>query len=891
MKHLKTLLLLPILFIFGSCAEGGIPDDGGDSSFCASKMVATSPNSITIEWKESADAGKHYTISLFDRMGAEPIQEYIVSTAVAGPRFTIPYIRRGATYYVKVKDSKGRESSYAQMTTNVKPREFDNNAAVASNFDASPWGFDYINKAHGVKLDGKSVGSFDFNSINDAAKYSSATSSVADAGGRLQSCSDKLLELLGLSDYSSLNTYLYPGYVRIGTNNSSGTLTTPKLLELRGNNAKVTVSFKACAYSESLSAQPTKFYVDIVDAPNGEAIKSISCSVVGGAPKWSQLSVKFDNVTRSNYIRFRTEAGAPIFIDEIEVLDDFTMAESEIYGFVKDTSGSPIGGVSVSNGFKVVQTSDDGLYTLPYDKRSKYVYFSIPEDCKVPFNEYGQSCFFKKIESSQSRYDFTLERAAKEDEFSLFVIADTHGASYKYIDRLYRECAPGVREEAEYRNRPCYTVILGDIVCASTSTSEEEYYQTIYMGTMRDMFSVSNVTTPTFFVMGNHDHDRRYFDAPPYSDLVEFNYHVQDAYENVFGPSSYSFNRGDVHIISMRDILWPSSSIKNATSLDCYGGFSDEQVEWLRQDLSFVPKSKMVILCVHIPLHSLYGSTSSTYGKKNITKVLDMLKPYPNAQVFSGHSHRNSNIPVGHPSNYSGVNEMTFVGNWGHTSNRCMGDGTPFGFGVYDFSGASIEDNYFRPCTSRVYDKNYQMRAYLSDMLMGMDYSTQNSKQTYGWYGSYYALSDTKYIYVNIFNAHHKWNVKLYIDGKSAGSFSYMTPNSSGDWSNVDVAPFTWGGLGTGTKNDPRRPSSSGNTTDWWYMGAQANFWSSPGKQTLHASCYHMYRCEISKEDADALRNGTKKMEIKATDSYGNTYTSSKLFTVDDVQEYLRYDD
>jgi hypothetical protein len=190
-----------------------------------------------------------------------------------------------------------------------------------------------------------------------------------------------------------------------------------------------------------------------------------------------------------------------------------------------------------------------------------------------------------------------------------------------------------------------------------------------------------------------------------------------------------------------------------------------------------------------------------------------------------------------------------------------------------------------------VYDKNYQMRAYLSDMLMGKEFTTQNSKQTYGWYGSYYALSDRKFIYVNIFNAHHKWDVKLYIDGKSAGTFSYMTPSSSGDWSNVDVAPYTWGGLGTGTKNDPRRPSSSGNTTDWWYMGAQANFWSSPGKQTLNGACYHMYRCEISKEDADALRNGTKKMEIKATDSYGNTYTSSKLFTVDDVQEYLRYDD
>ena len=891
MKSLKCIFLVVIFAVLSGCTN--TPNTDESTPYCAIKQVASSPNSITIEWEESEDAGSHYTVSLHERMGDNAIKQYYVSTTADGARFTIPYITPRTTYYARVKDSKGRVSAYKSISTTAKRPTFDKNSAIANDFGELVWGYDYINKAHGVKLDGKSIEAFDLNSIAEAINYTVATTSASDTGGRLQVCSDKLLSLFDLTGYTSANAYIYPGYVRLGTANASGSLVTPKLTSMRANGLKITVSFKVCAYSETAESKSSKIYVELLDSSQSNVLASSACSFTSPKPQWSSCKVEFESARRDNYIRFRTAQGAPVFVDEIQVLDDFTFSDDEIYGFVNDTNGNPISGVSVSNGFNIVVTGEDGLYTLPLDSRSTYVYISTPSDCKVPLNYKGQVEFFKPLVKDENRYDFTLEKSVKEEEFTLFVIADTHGASSKYIERLRRECVPGVRTEAEERNRPCYTIICGDIVCASTSDSAEEYYQTIYMGTMREMFSTSSVITPTFFVMGNHDHDRRYFDNPPYDENVEFNLHVQDAYEKVFGPANYSFNRGDVHIISMRDILWPESCISGKTSLNCYGGFSDEQVEWLRQDLANVPKDKMVILCVHIPLYSYYTSTSSKYGVKNIKKVLDMIKAYPNAQVFSGHSHRNSNLPVGHPSSASSpVNEMVFVGNWGHTSNRCMGDGTPFGFGVYDFSGAGIQDNYFRSCTSREYDKNYQMRAYLSDMLMGKSFSEQNSKQTYGWYGSYYALSDTKYIYVNIFNAHHKWSVKLYIDGKLADTtFSYMPANSSGDWSNVDVAPFTWGGLGTGTKEDPRRPSSSGNTTDWWYMGAQANFWSSPGKQTLHGSCYHMYRIEISKEDAEALRNGTKQFEIRATDSYGNTYTCSKLFDVEDVQYYLRYDE
>ena len=337
----------------------------------------------------------------------------------------------------------------------------------------------------------------------------------------------------------------------------------------------------------------------------------------------------------------------------------------------------------------------------------------------------------------------------------------------------------------------------------------------------------------------------------------------------------------------MRDILWPESSITNKTSLNCYGGFLDCQVEWLRQDLANVPKDKMVVLCVHIPLHSLYGETSSKY--QSVKRVVDQLKAYPNAQIFSGHSHRNSNIPSTHPLSYSKVNEMTFVGNWGHTAIRCMGDGTPFGFGVYDFEGPSIKDNYFRPCTSAKYDKNYQLRVYISDMLSGLEFTSQNNAQTRGWYGSYYATSDRKFLYTNIFNANEKWSVKAYLNGKVIGTFSYMSPSGSGDWGQLSEVPYTWSGYGSGTKIDPWRPRYEYNTNDWWYFGAIANVDNTPNSQRANATCYHMYRCEITPEDAELIKAGTAKFEVRATDNFGNTYTTSKLFDSDDIMSCIYY--
>ena len=302
--------------------------------------------------------------------------------------------------------------------------------------------------------------------------------------------------------------------------------------------------------------------------------------------KWTATSVAAGIVRE--FKEFSFKGGASFELQPMtSLIDGLIVSEDHegVWGYIRYKDGTPAKDVSVSDGFSVVVTNQIGFYQFKsgVDSRTKYIYYSIPSTAKVEVHSSKHyTNFFSKHYSNKFRYDFTLTKIDKEENFSLFVLADTHGAREEYLARLSAECVPGLKRERERRgaSHPCYTIICGDIVCASTSTDveEEKIQASYYMPQMLSRFRASNTAnTPTFYVMGNHDHDRNYFDTPPYSNYDEFLYHIQDAYENNFGPANYSFNRGDTHIICMRNIFWPEKCIAGKTSLDCYPGFTDEQ--------------------------------------------------------------------------------------------------------------------------------------------------------------------------------------------------------------------------------------------------------------------------------------------------------------------------
>jgi hypothetical protein len=69
-------------------------------------------------------------------------------------------------------------------------------------------------------------------------------------------------------------------------------------------------------------------------------------------------------------------------------------------------------------------------------------------------------------------------------------------------------------------------------------------------------------------------------------------------FKKMYGPTHYSFNRGKVHYVVLDDVYYLG------TEREYEGRITQQQLDWLQKDLSFVPKDNLLIVCLHIPVHN-----------------------------------------------------------------------------------------------------------------------------------------------------------------------------------------------------------------------------------------------------------------------------------------------
>ncbi|MBQ2992522.1 MAG: calcineurin-like phosphoesterase C-terminal domain-containing protein [Alistipes sp.] len=510
--------------------------------------------------------------------------------------------------------------------------------------------------------------------------------------------------------------------------------------------------------------------------------------------------------------------------DDEEIVDPD--AGKLVQGAIYYTDGTPAVGVSVSDGFTVVQTAADGTYSFEPHIDTWYVYYSLPADAKVQVNDKGQPTFFTKYDETTSIYNFRLTKmeGGKENRFSLFCLADPQCATSANRTRFVQESVPDIREHVATKSWSCYGVTLGDIVSSGDSRNTQPQ-----MPYMRDHMSYDRVGLPIFQTMGNHDYT--YFNGsdPLAADETSStpNIKAQRAFEDLFGPINYSWNRGDTHIVSMRDMLW--------TKLTSGGGyklaFSDEQVEWLRQDLSFVPKDKLVILCVHIPLVNS--------SEKSVQQVISMLAEYQEAHIMSGHTHYMRNEPTLSKGVYEHVHAAV-CGAWWYANTN--GDGSPNGYGVYDIEGNTIKNWYYKGVNTNMDDVSYQIRLYRGDHKSG------GSKE-------YYAQQHGDGVLLaNVFNSDPSWTVKVYENGTYTGNMVRM-PNKK-------EIPAK----GTGVDN-PTKPSVN-SSQDWWAIGYLVGV-KGRSRDSYSTNGFHLYKYTLKDKNA-AVR-------VEATDQFGNVYSATTI--------------
>jgi hypothetical protein len=301
---------------------------------------------------------------------------------------------------------------------------------------------------------------------------------------------------------------------------------------------------------------------------------------------------------------------------------------------VMDHKERGIKNVMVSNGREVVMSDRHGYYQLPaYEGMTVFV--TKPAGYEVPVDEFNvpQFSYHHLPKGSPDlrfgglaptgplpkEVNFPLIRGKKKKKFKMIVIGDTQPYSNNEIgyvrDTLAKEFASMDMRDVEG------IIVEGDVIGDDLGLYPR----------FKQILSVANA--PQYFVPGNHDMD---FDAPTDKNSL-------DTFKREWGPAYYSFDIGDVHFVTLDNVQYPCENYDGNhefcdTSATYNGVVNEQQMEWLANDLALVPKHKLIVLNMHIPIISFVDSESNKHQTDNAGDLYRLLEGRP-ALALSGHTH------------------------------------------------------------------------------------------------------------------------------------------------------------------------------------------------------------------------------------------------------------
>ena len=396
-------------------------------------------------------------------------------------------------------------------------------------------------------------------------------------------------------------------------------------------------------------------------------------------------------------------------------------------GKVKDGKGKGIAGVVVNNGVQFVTTDKDGSWTLPTDTNvCKFVSISTPAAYVLPRQKSLAKGYYVRVDElvrNHSAHDFVLAKRKKpSDKFFYISISDPQVKNAHDMNRWKSET---IRDMAAYvdtlsRQREVVANTLGDLVFDSMPLYPE--YAASFDG----------IPMTVFQCIGNHDFDKRYQDLHNMS--LGAPYYAEQYFHRYFGPTNYSYNIGKVHVVTLKNINY----VGHKKYLEA---ITEADLDWLRHDLSFVPKGSVVFLNMHA---AAWNKIENDGNVREANDLADILKDY-RAHVLAGHTHYYQNNVV--TDRLFEHNIGAACGAWWKSHvNRC---GAPNGYLVMDVDGDNVQWHY----KSTQHGMDYQMRVY----------------------GKGKFLSQPQYVVANVWDWDPACKVEWEQDGKPMGEMQQFT--------------------------------------------------------------------------------------------------------------------
>ena len=475
----------------------------------------------------------------------------------------------------------------------------------------------------------------------------------------------------------------------------------------------------------------------------------------------------------------------------------------------KDKGEPGLPNIAVSNGKEITKTDAQGKWKLPHDDDT--IFFIIkPRNWRTPLNKENLPQFYyihkpkgsppnlkykgvKPTGPLPKSIDFALIADKEPDTFKAIFFGDPQPRSIEQINYMAHDIIPElIGTEAKFG------VTLGDIMFDDLDLFKESNANLALIG------------IPWYNVVGNHDIN---FDSKDDSGSDE-------TFHRFFGPNYYSFDHGPVHFIVLDDVDW--SGEKNTYR----GGLDEDQLTFVKNDLALVPKEKLIMLMMHIPLTNV----------GNRQKLYRLIEQRPYTMSISGHTHWHAHKMIDSKDGWKGkephhhVINVCVSGTWWkgnkdevgipHTTMR---DGAPNGYSIITFDG----NKHVLDFKAARQPASYQMNIQAPDAI------DQKNDQK-------------KSVHVNVFNGSAKSKVKMKIGKKS-------------DWIQLKKT----------VENDP----SYVNTREREAKN------SKNGKSDLNppSPSDHLWKIIIP----SGLELGSHLIEIEATDHYGRVHKGNRVIRIE----------
>lgn len=636
-----------------------------------------------------------------------------------------------------------------------------------------------------------------------------------------------------------------------------------------------------------------------------------------------------------------TSAAADLYVGEVEVVrgpagTKAAAAKKTVTGRVFDDQNKNsrydgrekgIAGVVVSNGRDVTTTGKDGVYTLPvYDNMT--ITASQPAGYQVPVDEHNIAQFsynhlpagtpgklrFGGIAPTgpvPSAVNFPMVKSKASAATKQSCI--TAGDLQTYSGREIAYATLGGLKDMSDRGKldACGVLFLGDVAGDDLGLYPQ----------MKQAMKL--IDGPIRFLPGNHDLD---FDATDPD-------HSHDTFRAQMGPEYFSYNVGDTHVIALNDVKYPCD-----TKVDNVGGrlgkqctdpknpqyngrLDDNQLTWLKADIAATPKDKLIVIASHIPFLTYADMTSPVHQLDQVKEVYSWLEGRKVVHT-SGHTHSIENLKKGDSygpwKKVMGVDALPFPhivagaisGDW--YSGDLNEEGVPMAFQrdggrpgllTLDIDGTEFKERF---TVRGAKEGEKQMNVGLNTPTYRNWFTTLDTwraKNPNNEKGAvpplnYNDLGDPNMVTVdelgkgawittNFFMGATDSTVEVTVNGKTHKATRTQAAKGEDTLSGAEysdpVAAIRQLSVGRAAQQ-----SHSGDEQAQGYRlyrGSQYGPGAARPGNNLADRMHHLWKLDLPKD----LSEGVHRAQVKATDSYGRTFTQSYAFTVVEERPQMEF--